>query len=265
MTQASQSLNMRSLRGPLWAIFALVAIVLVFFNSGAKRDLAFSLDQKNVAQEHWDKAMGLQAKSDWAQAIMGLRQYSEAGGKDPLVHKHLCELYLKTGQFSQALDSAQEYTKSAPDSPESFFLLGVVFNLLGQKEQAIESYQKSLQIDPKFARAHFNLGFMWESDGELLKAMEQYEKAVEFDPKNAKVHYNLGNVYAGLEKDEAAIDVYKKAVEIDPNYMDAFVNISILLTKNGNYKDAVKYLDEARVLGYEAPEEFLQELEAYRE
>ena len=67
-----------------------------------------------------------------------------------------------------------------------------------------------------------------------------------------------------MEKIKEAQEVYLKTVTVNPNHMDAWVNLSISSFKAGDYKDAVKYCDEAILLGYEPPKLYLEELEKYR-
>ena len=63
---------------------------------------------------------------------------------------------------------------------------------------------------------------------------------------------------------EEAISSYLKAVEQDPRHMNALVNLSILSFQEGDFADAVKYCDEAVLLGYDAPEGYLNALAPYR-
>lgn len=213
----------------------------------------------------WQEGMALEYKGDLAQAIVALRRYIDAGGKDVTVFRRLSELYSKTGQLNQALESAQRYVAQAPASADAFFQLGVVYHVLGQAKEAVANYQKAVELDPKLAEALFNLGFISESDGRYLEAIEFYKQAIEANPKHERAYYNLGNSYAALEKDNDAISSYKSAIDNKSDYLDAYVNISIILARNGSIREAIPYLDEARVLGYEAPEEFLKQLEIYRE
>ena len=47
--------------------------------------------------------------------------------------------------------------------------------------------------------------------------------------------------------------------------MNALVNLSILSFQQGDFKGAVKYCDEAVLLGYDAPQEYLNTLAPYRQ
>jgi tetratricopeptide (TPR) repeat protein len=94
--------------------------------------------------------------------------------------------------------------------------------------------------------------------------MELYKRSVQFGPENKEAYYNLGNVYARIGKNPEAISSYLIAVEVDPEYMDAWINLSILSFHQKDFQNAVKYYDEAALLGYKAPEGYLKTLEPYR-
>ena len=109
------------------------------------------------------------------------------------------------------------------------------------------------------------LGFGAEAAEQLQKARDYYQKAVKFDPQLAVAQYNLGNILARLGSFDEAIEAYQMAVEANPNYEDAQVNLSILLTKQRRFAEAIKHLDEAMLLGYTPPQEYLQTIAPYRD
>lgn len=242
-------------------VLALVSVVGFKGHAPAQKEPAIK-----TASQRWSDALYFKANGDDSQAIWEFRQYIDSGGENKEVYLFLSELYVKTGQLNQALASAQESVlRGASRVSSGYFQLGVVYSLLGQKEKAVESYSKSVESDPTMSEAYFNLGYIYESDNQFSKAIESYKKTLVLDDKHAKAYYNLANIYAGMDSLDDAIAMYKKAVEFDRNYMDAFVNLSIVLTKTGDFKGALANLDEAILLGYQAPEEYQKTLEVYRE
>ena len=102
--------------------------------------------------------------------------------------------------------------------------------------------------------------------GDFDKAVEALNtiQSLKDDQLKAKASYNLGNTYARLKRNPEAIAAYIKAVQTDPGYMDAWVNLSILSFQEGDFANAVKYCDEAVLLGYQAPQGYLNALAPYR-
>lgn len=265
MTKASSHSSSRHLPNSIYWLAGIVCVASILFFTNFKSNTVSTATANSGPANFWAEAIAYEGKGDWAQAILSFRHYLEANGPDKTAFRHLAELCVKTGQFNQALAYAQQDVQAAPDAAEAVFKLGVVYQLLGQTKEAAQSYQKSVELDPKYAEGYFNLGFLSETQGQYLDAVAHYKNAIEADPKHAKAYYNLGNVYAAMEKDGDAVGAYEAAVANNPDYMDALVNLAILMTKNGKYKEAIQYLDEARILGYEPPEEFLNALEVYRE
>jgi tetratricopeptide (TPR) repeat protein len=142
--------------------------------------------------------------------------------------------------------------------------MGIIYNALGASDKALHLYRKVISMDPNNAGAYFNLGYLNESAGELREALNNYEKAVENDPRHAEAYYNMGNVYATLEQYPEAIASYLKTVSINPNHENVYVNLSILSFKAKDFQGAIRYLEEARLLGYNPPAAYLKTLEPYR-
>ncbi len=246
------------------ALGVIVAAGVIFFPS-MQKDVVFSQQQRLGIEEHRILALEAEQKKDLGQAIWHLRQMLELQKNDPQVLERLARLYILTGQLAQALEYAQQLAFVSPASPAGYFYLGMADHLLGQSQKAQENFQKAVSVDPGYAEAYFNLGFLSESNGRLTEAIDYYKRTIGADPKHTRAYYNLGNAYAGLDRSDEAIEAYQAAIAQDPNYTDALVNLSILLTQKKSYIQAIQYLDEARLLGYEAPELYLKTLEPYRE
>ncbi len=164
----------------------------------------------------------------------------------------------------EALDMYQKAIEVDPRNSNAYLNIGIIYGRKGQDDKAKEMYHKALQVDPHNAKAYFNLAYMKEKEGNAHEAIDLYSKAIHLDPQNAESYYNLGNVYITLQKTSEAKSAYLKAVEINPNHMNAWVNLSILSFQMENFHDAARYCDEAVLLGYQAPSDYLRVLEKYR-
>ena len=173
---------------------------------------------------------------------------------------NLGNIYRDQGRLSDALKMYERAIKADPRKSNAFLSIGTIFERQGKPENAKESFQKAIKVDPNNARAYFNLGYIEEKYGNLLKAIDLYNTSIELDAQNKDAHYNLGNVYARTGKNSLAIASYLKSVEIDYRYMDAWINLSTLSFKEGDFANAVKYCDEAILLGYIPPQGYLSAL-----
>ncbi|MCK5014885.1 MAG: tetratricopeptide repeat protein [Candidatus Omnitrophica bacterium] len=177
---------------------------------------------------------------------------------------NLGNIYRDQGRLGEALEVYKKVIKIDPKKSDAFINMGTIHKRHGDQGRARENFQKAIKADPRNARAYFDLGYVEESSGNLRAAIDLYGKAIEWDSKNKEAYYNLGNIYARIGKNPDAILSYLKAVEVDSSYMDAWINLSILSFKEGDFANAVKYYDEAFLLGYVAPQGYLNALEPYR-
>jgi len=177
---------------------------------------------------------------------------------------NLGNIYEEGGENKKALFLYGKVIALNPKHPEAYLNSGLIYGRLGDYPKAIEFYHKAIEANPKLAHAYFNLGYVYEIKNEPDKAIENYERAVQADSRHAEAYYNMGNVYARMRQNDQAISFYLRAVEINPNHMDAWVNLSILSFRQKDYAAAIKYFDEARLLGYDPPLEYSRVLEKYR-
>lgn len=196
-----------------------------------------------------------------------MRFYRKALALAPNHEKALYSLasrYQATGDVKTAMALYQRLVHFHPQSTLAYLNMGLIYNALGDTDRAKYLYQKVVNIDPNNADAYFNLGYLNESAGEIRDALNFYEKAVESNPRHAEAYYNMGNVYAALQQYPEAMASYLKTVAINPSHQNAFVNLSILSFKSKDFDGAIRYLEEARILGYNPPEAYLKSLEPYR-
>ena len=197
-----------------------------------------------------------------------IRFYKKSLELNPTYEKSLYNLanrYQEMGEFKAALISYQHLVHFHPKFALGYLNMGIIYNSLGDVAHARMLYQKTLDVDPANAGAYFNLGYLNEAAGDLKDALNYYEKAVESDPQLAEGYYNLGNVYASLGQLPEAIASYLKTVSINKGHQNAFVNLSILSFKSRDFIGAIRYLEQAKLLGYTPPVEYVKSLEPYRQ
>ncbi len=196
-----------------------------------------------------------------------LRFYRKALELDPKYDKplyHLAGLYKEAGDLKTAMTLYERLLRVNNKFAPAYLNMGIIYNALGDTDRARYLYQKTVAIDPANADGYFNLGYLSEAKGELKEAIAFYEKTVEADPKYAEAYYNMGNVYATLTQYPEAMAAYLKTVGINPNHQNAYVNLSILSFKSRDFQGALRYLEEARLLGYNPPDAYLKTLEPYK-
>lgn len=177
---------------------------------------------------------------------------------------NLGNVYRDSGRVEEALAMYQKVIKANPHKTDAYLNIGSIYSRLGKMDEAREYFQDAARAGGGSAKAWFNLAFLEESDGKLEEAKKLYLKSISLDPQNAEACYNLGNLYAKLNDQVKALEQFKKTVEINSSHLNGWINLSIMYYRLEDYREAVKALDEAILLGYDAPKEYLQALTGYR-
>ena len=196
-----------------------------------------------------------------------IRFYKKSLEINPAYEKSLYRLancYQESGDYKSAMVIYQHLLHYHPKNVLGYLNMGIIYNALGDFSHARMFYQKTISIDPNHAGAYFNLGYLNETTGDLKEALNCYEKAIENNPRLSEAYYNMGNVYAALGQIPEAIASYLKTVSLDKGHQNSYVNLSILSFKSRDFTGALRYLEQARSLGYTPPAEYLKSLEPYR-
>ncbi|MDD3012189.1 MAG: tetratricopeptide repeat protein [Candidatus Gastranaerophilales bacterium] len=78
--------------------------------------------------------------------------------------------------------------------------------------------------------------YVWQADEEYKKghfqeAIGKYNYAIKLFPEHYKANYNLGNIYVTYEDYNNAVSCYEKALIANPYYLNARINLGIVLSQ----------------------------------
>ena len=73
--------------------------------------------------------------------------------------------------------------------------------------------------------------------------------------KNAEEWFEKGNMAMSAGYHNVAIGFFKKAIAINPNYLESYINIGLLYSKEGNAKKAISYYEKAIAIDADFTEE----------
>ncbi|MDG2194043.1 MAG: tetratricopeptide repeat protein [Polaribacter sp.] len=107
--------------------------------------------------------------------------------------------------------------------------MAIILSQQGRVDEAVVAIKKARKTDPTNlnlllmeADFYIKLGKM-EEFGQLMK------EAVVKDPTNPNLYFNLGVVTYNQERTEEAKKYYLKAIELKSDYVDAYMNLAILI------------------------------------
>jgi tetratricopeptide (TPR) repeat protein len=177
-----------------------------------------------------------------------------------------------------------EYTKIVslePNDVQNRLLLGQLYSFAHDSVHAEEQFAAAEKIDPGSEETALNLARLYTEQGDPTRAIKVLSSLPE-DDKTGKTEFVLGASYDRLKDTQHAIEAYKKALELEPDNLDteralarallsdnqltaalaayqdiaagdptdpdAYLHISEIQRRQGNYEEALTTLKKAKAL-----------------
>jgi hypothetical protein len=97
----------------------------------------------------------------------------------------------------------------------------------------------------------FGLGWLARQSGDLTVAEAAYRRTLTLWPKDSRTMNNLANVLVSRGQTEAAIDLYRAAITAHPENAAAPFNLSLVYTRQFEYRAASESIARASALDFE--------------
>ncbi|MFH1714660.1 MAG: tetratricopeptide repeat protein [Elusimicrobiota bacterium] len=134
------------------------------------------------------------------------------------VHYQTGVIYMKLGEWENAIECFKKYHKLDPVFPQNYFQMAWAYNKLGMYKEAEETFKEAINQNPIFVEAYINLGNTYYMQKRIKDAEEMYKKAIEINPKEAVNAYrNLIVIYSELNNLKAAYETAQALLQMDPN------------------------------------------------
>ena len=172
---------------------------------------------------------------------------------EELVLQETAETAERSGNLEAALDAWRALSSINANRPDYLCMLGRVAQNLGRWAYAEKAFLDALKVDQTLSLAKTLLGslFLERTDGDRLanarKAKEWLEQAVAVAPDQASLSF-LGSADARLGEKEAAKAAFRKVIELDDTYAEAYFNLGLLLSADGQAIEAERLLRKAAQL-----------------
>lgn len=127
---------------------------------------------------------------------------------------------------------------------EAHFTLGQVYFRTQRYDLAVSSLNRALEIDPDYDQALNQLVEVYAASNQPIRRIETMSRIAEKN-RNAELWFNIGNLYAENSNNAQAVVSFRKALEIDPEFALAQYRLAFMLYDQGNYADAIEYLEFA--------------------
>jgi hypothetical protein len=109
-----------------------------------------------------------------------------------------------------------------------------------------------LRDDPETAPANVLMGVISCRAGRYGDAIAHFHRAADLNPARAEMWNNLGTVYHEVKRPAKAREYFKRAVAIKEDAM-YLSNVGVTYTDEGDYHEALKWINRAKKLGEDKP------------
>ncbi len=155
--------------------------------------------------------------------------------------------------YTTAIRIEEDIKASPSDKAEVYSFRAGAWDEKRDLDKAISDYTKAIELNPKYAHAVFNRANIWHEKREYASAIIDYERAIELDPQNTHVYNNYSWLLSTcpdsrLRNGAKALKLALKAVELNPNEVFFLDTLAAAYAELGNFKEAIKTVEEAIVL-----------------
>ncbi len=222
-----------------------------------------SLNQAEVAMEHYDQALALApdhlpAQINRARAMLDLNRYTEARLAFQVIlqahpeHRNatlgLAQSLQQLGEQEQALGLFQSVLDAAPNNTVALNGMGISLKTLGYIDDAVTYLQTGVQFAPESPEVYTNLASALAQADREDEAVAAYGRALELSPFDIDLH-NWINGYLGVIAHPQYLESYRSALEQQPDNERLATALARKLLLNGHGTEAQSVLEAARSAG----------------
>jgi tetratricopeptide (TPR) repeat protein len=152
--------------------------------------------------------------------------------------------------FDPSIEVFSKGRRLYPNSVRMTLGHGAAIYAKGSSGEAKQIFLHACDIDPSDPAPYLFLGRVQVTETELpAEWADRLRRFVELEPQNARAHYDyavaLTKKPTGSEHVALAVSQLKTAAELDPHFGDAYLELGILATQQGDLANAVAYLQKA--------------------
>ena len=179
-----------------------------------------------------------------------IAELNAAIAKNPkleLAFQKLGDLYMKKGDYHQAVASYQNAADLNPWSFHNFYFLGITRQQLGQIVRSIDAYQHALEIRPKSAKTAVNLAVAYAQDNKPFLGLIYGKRAIAEGSNSFSTWVNIGAIYAQASASDPgyrlhAINYYKQSLELQPHQSAIYLNLAGVYISEKRFSTALHVL-----------------------
>jgi tetratricopeptide (TPR) repeat protein len=159
-----------------------------------------------------EKAMDLEDKKGYEEALPVLRQAEEAMPEDARIHNDMATVLFYMERNDEAIAEVREAMRLSPSMVQAHFNLGAFLVHAGRLEEAVPELERAREMNASFAQTEEVLAYAYLLEEKSGAALQHYRKALELNPKSLAAMIGAARILASAR--DAALRNGKEAVRI---------------------------------------------------
>ncbi|HEY9086018.1 MAG TPA: tetratricopeptide repeat protein [Candidatus Tyrphobacter sp.] len=160
-------------------------------------------------------------------AVLALRNYVTNHPEEGAVERFLGDLYLSSGDLSDANAIYRSLLQAFPFDRELHYQLGVLDTIENRLDDAMAQFRASL---PDVQSIYF-LVLLHQRKGDLAAFREQMQQAAAAHPEDAQAQIEAAQVFGALYRPRDAAVEFAQALAVSPNSLDALEGLALAQTQ----------------------------------
>ena len=195
------------------------------------------------------EAIKKHSAGNFSEALKKYQYLIKSGFEDSRVFNNYGMILINLGKLNEAELLIRKAIDLNPKDATGYSNLGAILKGFGKLTEAELLIRKAIDLNPKDTAAYSNLGGILKNIGRHKEALLFLNKAIELNPNFADAHHNLANTLLELENLKKAELSARKAIKIKPNFANAYLCLGIILRDLGKFEEAESSTLKAIQLG----------------
>ena len=174
-----------------------------------------------------------------------LNHYKETAGASVELYVLMGKNMMARNFYDGAIKNFMEAKNAFPHDYRMILGLGKAYLCVNDKNKAMAEFEEALKISPNNIEILLELGKLYNSIGDKHKAYECFNEIEQNSRVTGDILYEIALSYKSKEENKIAIQYFQKTLAISPFNIKAQQNLGDLLTKEKQYKEALKVYKEA--------------------
>ena len=156
----------------------------------------------------------------------------------------LLNSYVSLGLTEKAEETAELLEKISPLDKNSWFDLGNYYFEINNYTKAIDAFEFSKSLGNTNTGLYFSLINAYEKNCNLLKALETTKEHIQLYPDYHIAYLMAANLALDMNMEKEAVDLLDDVLNANPGTESLYLYKSLIFLKMGEYKKALKTIQE---------------------